>query len=746
MSLLALVAAVNGRSLSVSWDQSSKMTPVQRVIKLLRDMKAQLEEEARKESEMYDKMVCWCKTGEKEKTAAIEAAEVKIQDLESSIQAMSAKFGELTTNIKALKEQIAKDIEMLKEATAIREKEAEKFREEEKDMVQALTNLNNAITVLSRHQGASLLQMDGPTVMSIKGVLREVTVTYDMMLGERSARKRTGSSMSLLSMSSNNPSQALQEALGLSSSAPEVLPAQFAEKELASRAAEVKKEGKAAFLQSSDKVLPTAGSYSARSDTIFGILTQMKEEFEANLSEEQKEERKAIEDFAALKKAKTEQIETGKENLDTMEGENAANIKALSDAKEDLELTTKQRTEDVEYLRNLRLTCQDLDNQWELRSKTRTQETKAVAEALAVITEDDNREHLMNTIAFIQESSESKAQMRRLRMGAAGILRKAAGDLDLETDDLLAAWHGRGGPQVEDGSTPKARLSTLAVSVEIDDFSEVKKAMDKMMADLKSEQEEEVKFKAYCLAELQENEKMNYTKTEEKEDLEAKIESIEKAIEKYQQEIEDAKKKIAENKEAMKAASQTREAENKEFQTVVADQRESQSILKKALLALKSFYDKEALLQQKQTPPMKFTPYSKNAGGVSAMGLIEQIISDSVALEKEVIDGERSAQADYEKFIGDTVAENKSLDELIVLKTKAISTAEEELSDTKSEHVATVEELMGIQQTLTDLHGECDFTLKNFDIRQKARLQEIEAIQAAKAFLSGEDKSSLVRQ
>jgi hypothetical protein len=299
---------------------------------------------------------------------------------------------------------------------------------------------------------------------------------------------------------------------------------------------------------------------------------------------------------------------------------------------------------------------------------------------------------------------------------------------------------------VEDGSTPKARLSTLAVSVEIDDFSEVKKAMDKMMADLKSEQEEEVKFKAYCLAELQENEKMNYTKTEEKEDLEAKIESIEKAIEKYQQEIEDAKKKIAENKEAMKAASQTREAENKEFQTVVADQRESQSILKKALLALKSFYDKEALLQQKQTPPMKFTPYSKNAGGVSAMGLIEQIISDSVALEKEVIDGERSAQADYEKFIGDTVAENKSLDELIVLKTKAISTAEEELSDTKSEHVATVEELMGIQQTLTDLHGECDFTLKNFDIRQKARLQEIEAIQAAKAFLSGEDKSSLVRQ
>eukprot|EP00971_Amphidinium_carterae_P118957 2356839-Amphidinium_carterae.1 len=32
-----------------------------------------------------------------------------------------------------------------------------------------------------------------------------------------------------------------------------------------------------------------------------------------------------------------------------------------------------------------------------------------------------------------------------------------------------------------------------------------------------------------------------------------------------------------------------------------------------------------------------------------------------------------------------------------------------------------------------DLHTQCDYFLKNFDVRQKARLQEIEAIQSAKA-------------
>ena len=39
------------------------------------------------------------------------------------------------------------------------------------------------------------------------------------------------------------------------------------------------------------------------------------------------------------------------------------------------------------------------------------------------------------------------------------------------------------------------------------------------------------------------------------------------------------------------------------------------------------------------------------------------------------------------------------------------------------------------------LHLECDFTLKNFDISQTARMEEIEAIEQAKAVLSGADFS-----
>merc|ERR1719409_2400867 len=101
--------------------------------------------------------------------------------------------------------------------------------------------------------------------------------------------------------------------------------------------------------------------------------------------------------------AKTEQIATAKEKLDMLEEANADNQKALSDAKENFELTKEQRSKDVEFLQNLKTTCMDLDQQWAQRSKTRAMETQAVSEALKIITADDNMDLLRNTAgAFLQ--------------------------------------------------------------------------------------------------------------------------------------------------------------------------------------------------------------------------------------------------------------------------------------------------------------------------------------------------------
>merc|ERR1719401_300354 len=189
---------------------------------------------------------------------------------------------------------------------------------------------------------------------------------------------------------------------------------------------------------------------------------------------------------------------------------------------------------------------------------------------------------------------------------------------------------------------------------------------------------------------------------------------------------------------AIKKASQVREAENAEFQTTVADQRATQAILTKALGKLQEFYKKAFLIQKsKQEPPVKFNAYKKNAGASPVIGMIEQIIEDSKALESEAVTGETAAQKSYETFVKDSNDLIAELTESVSSKTKARATAKMDSETAKDDLESTMGELEGLAKYEADMHSQCDWVIKNFALRQKARMDEMEAIQQAKAILSG---------
>merc|ERR1719335_201537 len=117
--------------------------------------------------------------------------------------------------------------------------------------------------------------------------------------------------------------------------------------------------------------------------------------------------------------------------------------------------------------------------------------------------------------------------------------------------------------------------------------------------------------------------------------------------------------------------------------------------------------------------------------------MIEQIIEESAAVEKDALASETSAQADYEKFVKDSNALIDELTAAVVAKTDEKAKAKMDKAQTEADKKATEGELESLAAYKADLHEQCDFVMKNFDIRQKARRQEIEAIQEAKAILSG---------
>merc|ERR1712087_728531 len=132
---------------------------------------------------------------------------------------------------------------------------------------------------------------------------------------------------------------------------------------------------------------------------------------------------------------------------------------------------------------------------------------------------------------------QERSEMTSRRLRASESLLRAAQLPDFDADDLLSAWHGRHASVSMHSTGPRAQLSTLALGVKLDSFTKVKEMMDKMLAELKSQQEEEAKFKAYCIKELDQNEKDTYNKDQEKKDLEAKIEELTCLLEKLADEI-----------------------------------------------------------------------------------------------------------------------------------------------------------------------------------------------------------------
>merc|ERR1719159_1835505 len=126
------------------------------------------------------------------------------------------------------------------------------------------------------------------------------------------------------------------------------------------------------------------------------------------------------------------------------------------------------------------------------------------------------------------------------------------------------------------------------------------------------------------------------------------------------------------------------------------------------------------------------------------MGMIEQVIADAKTLEAEAIQAETDAQKAYESFVKDT---NKAIEEAnrsMTNKTEEKATAEADKTAAEEDKLAAMNEQQ--QNQNADLHKSCDFTLNNFEVKQAALDQEMEALAQAKAVLAGSGLSFLQKR
>jgi len=687
-----------GRTFSAALGSGrARDTPITRVVNLLKEMATTLQKEMDEDEALNHKLGCWCNDNEWEKKNAIEDGESSVETLESKIEQLTARGGELRTTLKETREKLAADKAALAAATAEREQQLKAFHGSEADSIQALENLKAAIVVLSKHHGAALPQLsldeflrsedaNGPTQRDLIGT-KSSGIPHGFLQNDGDTSRPGGWSKGDMA--------AVQHALKSASS----------------------------LLQQhhGEGYYP---SYTTQSGEIMGVLKQLEEEMTADLTEAQKTEMERAAAFAELRAAKTAEIKTGEKLEERKEDELATTDNDLAEAKEDLGQTQVTLAENQKFMVNLKKTCAEADKNFADRKHARLEEIKAVSETINILMQDDARDAFSGTFnapSMLQFSSQVRYADRR-RWKAAIALRRAG------------------------AKSHNDQLSNLATVVELDAFTKVKQAIDNMIAMLKVQQEDEVKKMDWCKAELQENEMTTMETKDLKSDLEAKSAGLEATVKRLGEEIKAANSAIYDLQVSLQRASEDRKNENMDFQKTVADQTKTRETLELALDRLAKYYDSVAFAQTRgaarQTPPVPQMEYKPSAGSKGAMQMIEKLIYDTKEVTAESRKSESEAQAAYEQLVADTNESVLSLQREVASKMRARGDARKENTSTEADISDAVKELAGLAKTNADLHTDCDYALHNFSSRQKARAEEIEALQQAKQILNGADLSA----
>merc|ERR1719160_2273902 len=429
----------------------------------------------------------------------------------------------------------------------------------------------------------------------------------------------------------------------------------------------------------------------------------------------------------------------------------------------DLEDTKETIVQDKKFLADLEKNCKAKKEEYAAYKKLQAEELIALADTIKILNDDDALDLFKKTLP-----SPSFLQLRT--------------ETDMR-DEALSQFQDL--PDSTMKTNPQLGLIQMALMGKKVSFDKIIKMIDDLTVVLKDEQKEDEKQKEWCEAEFEKSEDKDGELTRKITGLASSIEEMKEGVATLTDDIKALTDGIAALDKSVAEATETRKAENAEFTTVAAQNNAAVQLLGVAENRLNKFYNPAAyqapqrrelteeeriyvqsggadprdaeeaaaaqtgiagtgitVFSQAAPPPPPATAGAykkKDAGGPVA--LIKKLTQDlKMEMQANEID-EKNAQEDYEELMADSAKKRAGDSKTITEKESQKAGLEGNLEQATKDHKAATAEKMALGEYVAQLHGNCDFLLKNFDVRKEARSGEIDAIGKAKAVLSGADYS-----
>jgi hypothetical protein len=352
------------------------VTPVQKVIQMMEEMKSKAIAEKDKEIKLFKEYMSWCKDTTTDKKHEIITATDEIGRLEATIMKSDVAAKELSDKVKAIDEDIAMWSQDKDAATEVREKEHADYMETNTDYTESIDALGKAIVALSKSQGSVPQAM--MLLQQIASEHRVPDSAQDLM-------------QTLLADDAEQPTN------------------------------------------------PPVAAYESQSGGIVKIMEDLQAKFEEERAALQQEEMEGKHSFDMLELELEDQIAYGTKERDGKAAKANEHKATVAEAKGELAVQKEVKSEAETYSADLATQCTLKSEAFEARQKTRAEELEAIEKAIEIISggavKGSAEKHLPSLVqksfVHLRSSSRSSQQQRAAKILKARALRLGSDRLSL---------------------------------------------------------------------------------------------------------------------------------------------------------------------------------------------------------------------------------------------------------------------------------------------------------------------------
>merc|ERR1719181_2259694 len=305
---------------------ASQVTPIQKVLTMMEDMKAKGIKEKNDEATKFSAFSQWCADTKRTKTDEINDGSQKIEALSAEIEKARVTIEQLTDRIQELEEDVGRWQKDKKSATTVREAERADFQATVQDYTESIDAVTGAINVLKKRTAdakqADLVQTSLIQVRSLKLV------------------------------------------------------------------PEASKKALTAFLQQDPELAyaaPEANAYEFQSGGVVDMLEKLNDQFSSKKTDLEKEELGAQQGFEQIMQQLSDNIENAEFEIAKKTKHRAQTQQNKADFEGDLAQTTADRDEDQKYLDDTTALCTQKTSDFESRQTLRSEELAAISKAIEII-------------------------------------------------------------------------------------------------------------------------------------------------------------------------------------------------------------------------------------------------------------------------------------------------------------------------------------------------------------------------